>query len=148
MVLGYHDLMVHDYGPGQRFASIHVEMDQSADPLLCHELIDNMERRCLQRHNVHLVIHYDPVVTDDPELIRLRDLVSEILMETDNRITIHDFRMVPGQEQTNLIFDIVLPPELMGQQKTIHSTLDASLAEKEAKRYYTVVTFDMASFNA
>jgi len=148
MVLGYHYLMVHDYGPGQRFASIHVEMDQSADPLLCHELIDNMERRCLQRHNVHLVIHYDPVVTDDPELIRLRDLVSEILMETDNRITIHDFRMVPGQEQTNLIFDIVLPPELMGQQKTIHSTLDASLAEKEAKRYYTVVTFDMASFNA
>lgn len=148
MVLGYHDLMVHDYGPGQRFASIHVEMDQSADPLLCHELIDNMERRCLQRHNVHLVIHYDPVVTDDPELIRLRDLVSEILMETDNRITIHDFRMVPGQEQTNLIFDIVLPPELMGQQKTIHSTLDASLTEKEAKRYYTVVTFDMASFNA
>ncbi len=148
MVLGYHDLMVHDYGPGQRFASIHVEMDQSADPLLCHELIDNMERRCLQRHNVHLVIHYDPVVTDDPELIRLRDLVSEILMETDNRITIHDFRMVPGQEQTNLIFDIVLPPELMGQQKNIHSSLDASLAEKEAKRYYTVVTFDMASFNA
>ena len=67
LVLGYHDLMVHDYGPGQRFASLHVEMDQQEDPLLCHELIDNMERACLQLHNIHLVIHYDPVVVGDPE---------------------------------------------------------------------------------
>ncbi|MBQ8768200.1 MAG: cation transporter, partial [Oscillospiraceae bacterium] len=66
-VLGYHDLMVHDYGPGQRFASLHVEMDQKEDPLLCHEIIDDIERECLQSHNIHLVIHYDPVVTDDPE---------------------------------------------------------------------------------
>ena len=63
-VLGYHDLMVHDYGPGQRFASIHVEMDQREDALVCHELIDDMERECLHSHGIHLVIHYDPVVTN------------------------------------------------------------------------------------
>ena len=65
-VLGYHDLMVHDYGPGQRYASLHVEMDYREDPLECHERIDDMERECLCSHNVHLVIHYDPVITDDP----------------------------------------------------------------------------------
>ena len=59
-VIGIHDLMVHDYGPGKRFASIHVEMDHKADPLYCHELIDNLERICLERHNINLVIHYDP----------------------------------------------------------------------------------------
>ena len=57
--------MVHNYGPGQRFASLHVEMDNREDPLLCHEIIDDMERECLQNHNVHLMIHYDPVVTGD-----------------------------------------------------------------------------------
>ena len=65
-VLGFHDLMVHDYGPGQRFATLHVEMDHREDPLECHDLIDDMERECLRSHNVHLVIHYDPVITDDP----------------------------------------------------------------------------------
>ena len=64
-ILGYHDLMVHDYGPGQRFASLHVEMDRREDPILCHEIMDDLERRCLKQHKVHLVIHYDPVVTDD-----------------------------------------------------------------------------------
>ncbi len=146
-VLGYHDLMVHDYGPGQRFASIHVEMDQSADPLLCHELIDNLERKCLHNHNVHLVIHYDPVVIDDPELLRMRDVVLNILQHIDDRITIHDFRMVPGHGQTNLIFDIVLPASIMDQQKSIKLQLDAAIARLESKKYYTVVTFDMASFN-
>ncbi|MEI3093030.1 MAG: cation diffusion facilitator family transporter [Oscillospiraceae bacterium] len=76
-VLGYHDLMVHDYGPGQRFATIHVEMDCKEDPMQCHELIDDMERECLKSHNIHLVIHYDPVVTDDPELTRLHILVDD-----------------------------------------------------------------------
>ena len=78
-VLGYHDLMVHDYGPGQRFATIHVEMDSKEDPMRCHELIDDMERECLKSHNIHLVIHYDPVVTDDPELTRLHILVDDLL---------------------------------------------------------------------
>jgi len=146
-VLGYHDLMVHDYGPGQRFASIHVEMDHKADPLYCHELIDALERNCLEEHNIHLVIHYDPVVTGDEELDRLRHIVSELLRAQDDRISIHDFRMVKGEKQTNLIFDIALPAELMPKKKEIKSKLDSCLAVIDDMTYYTVVEFDMIAFN-
>lgn len=146
-VLGCHDLMVHDYGPGQRFASIHVEMDKDEDPLICHELLDDMERECLKNHGVHLVIHYDPVVTDDPELDRMRHMVTTILKFKDERISIHDFRMVPGQGNTNLIFDISLPVELMGQENTIKSSLETALNELDEKTYHAVITFDLEAFN-
>lgn len=146
-VLGYHDLMVHDYGPGQRFASVHVEMDAKADPLECHELIDNLERECYNRHGVSLVIHYDPVLTDDEELIGYKRLVTEALAAIDERISFHDFRMVKGNEHTNLIFDIVLPEELFGNRKVIKEKLDAALKNRTAERLYTVVEFDMEAFN-
>ena len=146
-VLGYHDLMVHDYGPGQRFASMHVEMDQQADPLVCHELIDNLERACLRSYNVHLVLHYDPVVTGDAQLDRMRTVVMELLQQQDARITIHDFRMVQGKGHTNLIFDMALPADLMGKHKAIKAKLDADLQNLNEGTYYTVVTFDLATFN-
>ena len=146
-VLGYHDLMVHDYGPGQRFATMHVEMDQQADPLECHELIDNLERECYKLHRVHLVLHYDPVVTDDPEQDRLNALVAELLQQEDARITIHDFRMVRGKGHTNLIFDAALPAELMKEKKNIKRRLDEALNAAEATTCYTVITFDLANFN-
>ena len=146
-VLGYHDLMVHDYGPGQRFATMHVEMDQQADPLICHELIDNLERACLRAYNVHLVLHYDPVVTGDKEMERMRSRVAELLQQQDSRISIHDFRMVRGKGHTNLIFDIALPAELMDRQKQIKAKLDGQLQLLEETTYYTVVTFDLETFN-
>ena len=146
-VLGYHDLMVHDYGPGQRFASLHVEMDKNEDPISCHELIDDMERECLQSHNVHLVIHYDPVVTDDPELDRLREVVKSLLAIKDPRLTIHDFRMVPGEGHTNLIFDVTLPLELRGQEAEIRAALEQALNALDGRRYCCVITFDMAAAN-
>ena len=141
-VLGYHDLMVHDYGPGQRFASIHVEMDVREDPLACHELIDDMERECLRNHNVHLVIHYDPVVTDDPELNARKEQVSAILAKRDPRLKTHDFRMVKGFSLTNLVFDVTLPLDLRGQEKAIQKMLEEQLNENSNIRYYTVITFD------
>ena len=144
-VLGYHDLMVHDYGPGQRFASMHVEIDQSADPLTCHELIDNLERACLEQFSVHLIIHYDPVVTGDAEMDRMRALVQQLLHQQDARIDIHDFRMVRGQGHSNLIFDVELPPELMRRQQSIKNQLDKDLADSEPGTYYTVITFDMGA---
>jgi len=146
-VLGFHDLMVHDYGPGQRFASLHVEMDKDEDPLLCHELIDDMERECLRSHNVHLVIHYDPVVTNDPELNRMRQLVAAILQVKDPRLSIHDFRMVPGTGHTNLIFDLALPGELRGQESQLQESLEKALNDLGQGTYYTVITFDNAEFN-
>lgn len=145
-VLGYHDLMVHDYGPGQRFASLHVEMDSREDPLLCHEIIDDMERECLHSHNIHLVIHYDPVVTDDPELTRLHGVVDAILKEYDKRLKTHDFRMVSGTGHTNLIFDVTLPGKLCKEEKKIKQFLDDTLRERETGTYHTVITFDPAAF--
>ena len=147
LVLGYHDLMVHDYGPGQRFASLHVEMDQQEDPLLCHELIDNMERACLQLHNVHLVIHYDPVVVGDPETDKLRLLLWDVLRKIDDRLTIHDFRMVKGKGHTNLIFDVALPYDMKGQEKQLRRAMENALAELHQGTYYIVVTFDPEAFN-
>ncbi len=147
MVLGYHDLLVHDYGPGQRFASIHVEMDRREDVLLCHEQIDNLERKCLYQHNVHLVIHYDPVVVDDPETDRLKGIVREILKGYDPRITIHDFRIVAGENQTNLIFDAALPVRRMEESKRVKAYLDEKLSSLGEKRYFTVITFDMETGN-
>lgn len=145
-VLGYHDLMVHDYGPGQRFASLHVEMDYKEDPMVCHELIDDMERECMESHGIHLVIHYDPIVTDDPELNRLRALVQELLKAMDPRLLTHDFRMVPGEGHTNLIFDVALPVDMNGQEHTIKQNLDEKLRQLEEKRLQTVITFDPATF--
>ena len=143
-VLGIHDLMVHDYGPGQRFASLHVEMDAGDSPLYCHELIDNMERECLRSHNIHLVIHYDPVIMDDPELNRLRERVHQLLKYRDERLSVHDFRMTRGIGHTNLIFDISLPTNLRGQERDIQSRLEQQLNEGSVTAYRTVITFDPA----
>ena len=146
-VLGYHDLMVHDYGPGQRFATIHVEMDQKEDPLTCHEIIDDMERECLKSHNIHLVIHYDPIVTDDPELSRLHALVDQLLTDIDPKLHTHDFRMVRAKDFTNLIFDVTLPEHLKKEEKSIKHQLDEKLSLLEETTYYTVITFDQPVFN-
>ena len=147
-VLGYHDLMVHDYGPGQRFASLHVEMDQRDDPLLCHEIIDNLERECYRQHNVHLVIHYDPVVVGDEELNEMRQIVSQLLAQQDSRLTLHDFRMVRGKGHTNLIFDVALPFDLKGKEKHLKKGIEKALAQlQQGVAYYTVITFDPETFN-
>ncbi len=146
-VLGYHDLMVHDYGPGQRFATLHVEMDKNQDPLLCHEIIDDMERECLRSHNIHLVIHYDPVLTDDPALNRLRSRTEQLLQARDSRLGVHDFRMVQGAGHTNLIFDIALPADLEDQRRALQSMLEDTLSAEENTQIYTVITFDPVAFN-
>ena len=143
-VLGYHDLMVHDYGPGQRFASIHVEMDRREDPLECHERIDDLERCCLEKHNIHLVIHYDPVITDDPELNRLKVVVQGLLHQIDGSIDLHDFRMLPLENQQRIFFDVALPAEKMGQKDTVLRQLEQMLKETEPSVSQIFVTFDIA----
>ena len=144
-VLGYHDLMVHDYGPGQRFASLHVEMDYREDPLDCHEIIDDMERECLRSHNVHLVIHYDPVVTDDPELTELKERVCGLLSARDTRLSLHDFRMVQGRRHMNLVFDVSLPHDLRGQEADIQQSIEDTLNREGPKVYHVKITFDTIS---
>ena len=146
-VIGYHDLMVHDYGPGQRFASMHVEMDSREDPILCHDIIDDIERACLREHNVHLVIHYDPVAVGDAEQEKLRTVAQQAMTAYDNRLTLHDFRMVRGTGHTNLVFDVALPQNLKGQEKAIKQGIDNALAALDQGIYYTVITFDPEAFN-
>ena len=146
-VLGYHDLMVHDYGPGQRFASLHVEMDQREDPMLCHDIIDNLERVCYEKHKVHLVIHYDPVVMDNEELSQMRQQVAQLLAEQDSRLTLHDFRMVRSKGHTNLIFDVALPFDMLGKEKQLKKGLEKALEQKNQGKFYTVITFDPEAFN-
>ena len=145
-VLGFHDLMVHDYGPGQRFATVHVEMDMREDPMACHDIIDDIERDCWERHRIHLCIHYDPIVTDDAELNHMRKLVQQRIQALDPRLSIHDFRMVRGASHTNLIFDMIIPYEMESRKAELKRQVDEAVRQ-ESNRYFTVITFDEAAFN-
>ena len=141
MVLGCHDLMVHDYGPGRRYASIHVEIDKNEDPMACHARIDRMERECLKNYGTHLVIHYDPVVTDDPEVNSTKRLVNTIIKVRDGRLTIHDFRMVPGPSHTNLIFDTVVPYGVKLDRVQVQKRI-GELVRELGEQYFAVVQID------
>lgn len=142
-ILGIHDLMVHDYGPGQCFATVHVEMDMHENPLVCHDILDDIERDALRELHVHLVIHYDPVVTDDVELNHMRALVEKKLKQLDPRLSMHDFRMVRGPQHTNLIFDLAVPFDLSGKTTELKRRIDECV-QFEDHKYYTVITFDPA----
>ena len=142
-VLGYHDLMVHDYGPGRQYASLHVEMDYREDPLACHEIIDRMEWECLRDHGIRMVIHYDPIITDDPELNSLKNRVAELLYVRDWRLRLHDFRIVPGRNHLNLVFDVALPLDLRGQEEQIRQSMEDELNRQGPKTYHLRITFDI-----
>ena len=145
-VLGIHDLIVHDYGPGRQFASVHVEMDSKEDPLVCHNIIDDMEREVSRDLHVQLVVHYDPLVTDDAELNEMREVVTEAVRALDPQLTLHDFRMVRGPKHTNLIFDLVLPFGSESRQAEIQAAVDRAIGGRDHK-YYAVITFDDNAFN-
>ena len=140
-VLGTHDLMVHSYGPSKVYASIHAEVAANGDILHSHDLIDNIERDFMNE-NIFMVIHMDPVVTDDPELNELRGKVTEIIAGAyGGRLSLHDFRLVKGETHTNVLFDAVVP---FGEKVTSEE-LSALLSEKidgAGKTYYYVINID------
>ena len=142
-ILGIHDLMVHDYGPGQCFASVHAEMDMHEDPLMCHDILDDIERDAMRELRVHLVIHYDPIVTDDDELNHMRTLVQKELAAIDPQLSMHDFRMVRGPQHTNLIFDLAVPYSMSDKMAELKRRIDECVQFEDSK-YYTVITFDHA----
>ena len=121
-VLGVHDLMVHDYGPGHQFASLHVEFPAETDPLAAHDVIDTIERDFLKKDNLQVTIHYDPIVTSDAAVGILRSRLMEKARQMDPRLSIHDLRIVPGDSHTNVLFDLVFPAGYTGDK-------DARLAE-------------------
>ena len=145
-ILAIHDLMVHDYGPGNCFASVHAEMDSAEDPLICHDIIDDIERDALRELQVHLVIHYDPIVTDDEELNAARALVEQEIKSIDESLSLHDFRMVRGPGHTNLIFDLVIPYSMEDRKAELKARIDERL-QRQDRKYYTVITFDEVAHN-
>ena len=108
-ILGIHDLLIHDYGPGRCFASAHVELSAEEDPLVCHEMIDHLECDALRELNVHLVIHHDPVAVNDTEWLRLRSAVEQVAGDVDERLSVHSFRLVRGRGMPRLVFDLAVP---------------------------------------
>lgn len=140
-VLGIHDLLVHDYGPGQCFASVHVEISASEDPLECHEIIDSIECSVLNELNVHLVIHYDPVLENDVEWCEMSILLEKIVKELDTDLTIHGFRIVRGGRRSKLVFDLALPYGSGYHNAALKESIDKAL-RSFGKDYKTVIRFD------
>ena len=140
-VLGLHDLLVHDYGPGQCFASVHVEMSAQEDPLACHDLIDEIECQVLEALNVHLVIHYDPVVEDDAEWNAMRQAVEGVVAAVSPRLSVHDFRLVRGAKQTKMVFDLAVPYDMTDQRPALKKQIEEVLAQQHGE-YLTVIRLD------
>lgn len=140
-VLGVHDLLVHDYGPGRCYASAHVELSADEDPMACHDIIDDIECDVLEKMNVHFVIHYDPVVQNDAEQNEMRRTVGEIIRELNPAFSIHDFRIVRGSAQSKLVFDLGVPYSMIEKKKEIKERIDAALNE-QGKKYITIIRFD------
>lgn len=140
-VLGTHDLIVHDYGPARQFASVHVEMDASQDPLVSHDLIDNIERDFLHEEKLHLVIHYDPVVTDDPRVAVLREFIAGVAAGIHPAMTIHDLRIVPGNTHVNVVFDCTVPYEMAMNEAEIKRRITQEV-RAEYPNYYCVITLE------
>ena len=140
-VLGHHDLLVHDYGPGQCFASVHVEISALEDPLACHEIIDAIECSVLEELNVHLVIHYDPVLENDAEWREMSALMQKILKELDCELSIHDLRIVRGEKKSMLVFDLAVPYGKGHSYIELKNSINQAL-RMYGKDYKTVIRVD------
>ncbi|NLD52880.1 MAG: cation transporter [Clostridiales bacterium] len=140
-VLGTHDLMLHDYGPGRRFGSVHVEMAAEDDIMQSHDVIDGIERDILQQMNIHLIIHLDPIVTQDPLVADLRLWLSEQVKQIHPELTIHDVRLVKGITHSNLIFDCVKPSGLDMADDALKRALSEVVRQKHPS-YFSVITID------
>lgn len=140
--LGVHDLIVHNYGPGRSFVSLHVEVPYNTDILRCHEQIDLCEREVGEKLHLEMVIHMDPIVTDDPDVLQAKAGMTAALKEIDPALTLHDFRMVKGEQRSNLIFDVVIPPAFSMSHKELRERLDKAAAGLNPS-YRCVVNLDL-----
>lgn len=140
-VLGTHDLMLHDYGPGRQFGSVHVEVAAEEDVLKSHDMIDNIERDMLKEMNLNLIVHMDPIVTRDESVNNLRHWLAEEVKKVNSELTIHDLRVVPGTTHTNVIFDCLVPRGLKESDEEIKASID-TLVKKTYPNYYCVITVD------
>ncbi len=129
-VLGTHDLMVHDYGPNHCFASVHVEMSAEENVLECHEIIDSIERDFLENDHIHMVIHYDPISTSEELVGELRQYLQQEVSKIRDGLSIHDLRIVKGENNTNVVFDCVIPHEYEKDENIIKARISKVLKDK------------------
>ncbi len=143
-IVGLHDLIVHDYGPGRVMASVHVEVLDNVDIVKTHEIIDQIELQIQRELGIHMVIHMDPLSVSDEKIEQAKALAVAAAKRANLQFCIHDFRMVDGDNQINLIFDLVVPPELNDKQrKQAVELISKDIAQKD-KRYCAVIAVDTA----
>lgn len=140
-VMGIHDLVVHSYGPDRFYATVHVEVSDKVDILVSHDMIDNIERDFARGLGINLVIHLDPIITDDEDTNKMRDFVKAEVEKIYPGFNIHDFRMVKGDTHTNLIFDVVAPPSLKESSKDIIENISNKIKETD-ENLFCVITVD------
>lgn len=141
-ILGSHDLIVHNYGPGRSMASIHAEVPNDVDIETSHEIIDRIERDAVKEMGLFLVIHMDPVETRDIRVLQARRQIEKTFETVDPSISIHDFRMVNGEEQINLIFDMVVPYEYDEEKQEELRTMLVKLLKLTDPRFQCVITIE------
>ncbi len=139
-VVGVHDVMVHDYGPGRVIVSLHAEVPESQSILVSHDVVDRIEQELMQRFHIVSCIHMDPIRTDDETTDRYKRLAEQVLGELDERLSLHDFRVVEGVSHTNLIFDVVVPFDYPGRQ-TLPEELRSRIHAAD-ERLYAVVKLE------
>ncbi len=140
-VLGIHDLVIHNYGPGKSLASVHVEVDAKIDIMESHDMIDNIEKTLSNVLNIHIVAHMDPVIKNDPLTKDLSQHIQGIIENLEGVASMHDLRIVPGPTHTNIIFDAVLRPSCTLQEDEICAIIEQEV-QKINPSYFVVITFD------
>lgn len=141
-IIGIHDLLVHNYGSGITIASLHAEVDGSADIFNAHDMIDNIEKRLRSDLGIICTIHMDPIVTDDETVNSMRIMTAKLVKELDPDWAIHDFRMVVGTTHTNLIFDTVIPFECKLKDSEITEQIEKKIKKELGDSYFVVLTID------
>ena len=136
-VLGVHDLMVHDYGPGRCFASVHVEMDAKRDIMLSHDICDNIERD-FAKEGMTLVVHLDPIITDDEEINSLKRMTEDIVSSLNLGLGMHDFRVVKGYSHTNLVFDISASFDCKKTDEELKSIIAKRISDYDEKLFAVI----------
>lgn len=142
-VIGTHDLMIHNYGPGRIFASIHIEVDSEQDIMESHDIVDNIERSLSHNLKINLTAHMDPVKLNDPLTEQLRSILQETIAPLDGILGIHDLRIIPGPTHTNIIFDAVMSSECKIKQSEVQTVINKKIKEIN-ENYFVSITFDKA----
>jgi cation diffusion facilitator family transporter len=141
-VLGVHDVIVHDYGPGRMIASAHVKVSASQNFMDIHDSVDLLEKRISEEFHIPITIHMDPIDTDNETTKELKEAVTRVVKTISDQLSIHDFRMVSGKTHTNLIFDIDVPFEIGVSNEEIKKKIDEELASAYQTVFFLVIQFD------